>query len=236
MPTGKHLILIVDDEDDILEFVGYNLRQEGYRIVSATNGIDALRIACEKLPHLILLDVMMPGTDGIEVCREMRQIQALNATVIAFLTARSETYSQIAGYEAGADDYIVKPIKPRVLVSKVASLLRRYSLVTSQTSSFSVGNLLIDPERYSLTLNGQEITLPRKEFEILSLLASKPNKVFTREEIYSIIWSGDINAGDRTIDVHIRKIREKLNIDNIRTVKGVGYKYEYKEDEVIANS
>jgi two-component system, OmpR family, alkaline phosphatase synthesis response regulator PhoP len=236
MPTGKYLILIVDDEDDILEFVGYNLRQEGYRVISATNGADALRIAREQLPHLILLDVMMPDSDGVEVCREMRQISALNGTIIAFLTARSETYSQIAGYEAGADDYIVKPIKPRVLTSKVASLLRRYSLTPSQSASFMVGDLLIDSERYCLRFKGQEITLPRKEFEILSLLASKPNKVFTREEIYFSIWSGDINSGDRTIDVHIRKIREKLNIENIRTVKGVGYKYEYKEDKTIAES
>jgi two-component system alkaline phosphatase synthesis response regulator PhoP len=229
MTVNEYKVLIVDDEDDILEFVSYNLKKEGFRVFTASNGAEAMKIAKEHLPHLVILDVMMPQVDGIEICRDMRQIPSLNNTIITFLTARSETYSVIAGLEAGADDYILKPIKPRVLVSKVNALLRRHAESMPKPSTFQVGGLKIDAERYTVYLNDALMVFPRKEFEILSLLASKPNKVFTREEIYSRIWAGEIIAGDRTIDVHIRKIREKLNNDTIKTIKGVGYKYENAE-------
>jgi len=226
MTVNEYKVLIVDDEEDILEFVSYNLRKEGFKVFTASNASEAMKIAAEYLPHLIILDVMMPQVDGIEICRDMRQTPSLNNCIITFLTARSETYSVIAGLEAGADDYILKPIKPRVLISKVNALLRRHTEATPKPSAFTVGSLKIDAEKYTVYLNDTLMVLPRKEFEILSLLASKPNKVFTREEIYSRIWAGDIIAGDRTIDVHIRKIREKLNNDTIKTIKGVGYKYE----------
>jgi two-component system alkaline phosphatase synthesis response regulator PhoP len=232
MDNAEYTILIVDDEVDILDFVGYNLRKEGYKVLTANNGRDAINVAREKLPQLIILDVMMPEMDGIETCRELRSIKALKPSIITFFTARNEDYSQIAGYDAGADDYIAKPIKPRVLTSKVNSLLRRYSgtvLQPTDNTTNIVGNLTIDTEKYIVRINNTELTLPRKEFELLSLLASKPNKVFSREEIFSRVWSNDVIVGDRTIDVHIRKIREKLNIDNIKTIKGVGYKYENKE-------
>ena len=226
MESKGQVILIVDDEDDILEFVSYNLKKEGFKVITASNGIDAIRIAKENLPHLIILDVMMPGMDGIETCRELRHSAALNDTIITFFTARNEDYSLIAGLEAGADDYIAKPIKPRVLSSKVSALLRRHNDAKPMTNSYQVGGLLIDSEKYTAYLDGKPITLPRKEFELLSLLVSKPNKVFTRDEIYSRVWTGDVIVGDRTIDVHIRKIREKLGNENIKTIKGVGYKYE----------
>lgn len=229
MESNEYKILIVDDEEDILEFVGYNLKKEGYKVLTASNGRDAVKSARENIPHLIILDVMMPEMDGIETCRELRMISALKTTIITFFTARNEDYSLIAGLDAGADDYITKPVKPRVLVSKVNALLRRHSEAKPISSTYSVGELTIDTERYVITFNNTEIILPRKEFELLSLLSSKPNKVFTRDEIYSRIWTGDVIVGDRTIDVHIRKIREKLGNDNIKTIKGVGYKYEYKE-------
>lgn len=229
MESSEYIILIVDDEDDILEFVSYNLRKEGYHVLIANNGSDAIRIAKEHLPHLIILDVMMPEMDGIETCREMRHIPSLNKSIITFFTARNEDYSQIAGFEAGADDYITKPIKPRVLTSKVNALLRRHIDTSTVPSLYKVGNLTIDPEKYLIYLNDREYSLPRKEFELLSLLTSKPNKVFTRDEIFSRIWTHDVVVGDRTIDVHIRKLREKLNIENIKTIKGVGYKYEFRE-------
>ncbi len=229
MEPNEFKILIVDDEDDILEFVSYNLRREGYQVLIANNGRDAVKTATTLLPHLIILDVMMPEMDGIETCREIRQIPALQKTMITFFTARNEDYSQIAGFEAGADDYITKPIKPRLLVSKVTALLRRISAISEGNTSNVVGDLIIDTEKYQITKSGIEHSLPRKEFELLSLLASKPNKVFTRDEIYSKVWTNDVIVGDRTIDVHIRKLREKLGIDNIKTIKGVGYKYEFKE-------
>lgn len=229
MDNSEYKILIVDDEDDILEFVGYNLRKERYQVLTANNGRDAIKIAKEKLPHLIILDVMMPEMDGIETCREMRNISALNQTIITFFTARNEDYSLIAGFDAGADDYITKPIKPRVLTSKVNALLRRHIANIQAPVKYSLGELKIDSEKYMVYLNDVEFSLPRKEFELLSLLTSKPNKVFTRDEIYSRIWTHDVIVGDRTIDVHIRKLREKLGIENIKTIKGVGYKYEYKE-------
>lgn len=224
----EYKILIVDDEDDILEFVSYNLRKEGYKVFTASNGRDAMQIAKKETPHLIILDVMMPEMDGIETCVELKKIAALQNTIISFFTARSEDYSLIAGYDAGADDYIAKPIKPRVLTSKIAALLRRVPVAKEIESVISVANLVIDSGRYTVLIDEREITLPRKEFELLSLLASKPNRVFTRDEIFTKIWTGGVIVGDRTIDVHIRKIREKLGIENIKTLKGVGYKFEDK--------
>jgi len=225
MENSDYKILLVDDEPDILEFLGYNLTKEGYNIFKAGNGKDALKIATEVKPHLIILDVMMPEMDGIETCREMKKVTSLSKSIIAFLTARSEDYSQIAGLDAGADDYISKPIKPQVFISRVKALLRRFMVTEESSDKISVAGLVIDRERYLVISNEREIILPKKEFELLWLLISKVNKVFTREEIYSNIW-GDVIVGDRTIDVHVRKIREKLEIDYIKTVKGVGYKFE----------
>jgi two-component system alkaline phosphatase synthesis response regulator PhoP len=225
MENNEYKILLVDDEPDILEFLGYNLAKEGYVIFKAGNGKEALKIASEAKPHLIILDVMMPEMDGIETCREMKQIPSLSKSIIAFLTARGEDYSQIAGFDAGADDYISKPIKPRVFISRVKALLRRFSVDENSSEKIGVADLVIDRERYMVIQNGKEIILPKKEFELLWLLISRVDKVFTREEIYSNIW-GNVIVGDRTIDVHVRKIREKLNIDNIKTIKGVGYKFE----------
>lgn len=221
-------ILLVDDEPDILEFLGYNLRREGFEVQTASQGREALTLARSFKPHLVLLDVMMPEMDGIETCEEMRKIPELQSMVIAFLTARGEDYSQIAGFEAGADDYIAKPIKPKVLVSRVKALLKRFQFQGAQLHADQVirlGDLQIDKERY-LVIKGQDpMVLPKKEFELLSLLVSRPEKVFTREEIYRSIWGDDIIVGDRTIDVHIRKLREKIGEDHIRTIKGVGYKF-----------
>lgn len=223
-------ILLVDDEQDSLEFLRYNLANEGFEIQEANNGADALKIALVFRPHLVLLDVMMPEMDGIETCEEIRKIPELEQTLVAFLTARGEDYSQIAGFEAGGDDYITKPIKPKLLVSKIKSLLKRtpYLASNGDTSSDSrviSGELVIDKERYQVEFRGREIFFPRKEFELLSLLISKPDKVFSREEIFSKIWGDNIVVGDRTIDVHIRKLREKIGDSHIQTVKGIGYKY-----------
>ncbi len=221
-------ILLVDDEEDILEFLGYNLKKEGYQVLTATNGQKAVQLAVENRPDLIILDVMMPGMDGVETCTLMRQHQQLKDTMIIFLTARSEDYSQIAGFEAGADDYLAKPIRPKVFVSRVRALLKRIRPVERSGDSTEVANLVIDREKYTVFVDGREVNLPRKEFELLSLLASKPNKVFTRDEIFDKIWGNNVIVGDRTIDVHIRKLREKIGIPNIKTVKGVGYKFEEK--------
>lgn len=226
MNTGAHKILLVDDEADILEFLTYNLKKEGYTVFTADNGNDAITIARKELPHLILLDVMMPGIDGIEVCRELRASPGLQQVVIAFLTARSEDYSHIAGFDAGADDYINKPIKPRVLVSRIKALLRRIPGEKGD-ASLNMGGIRIDRDSYMVYKNDTEISLPRKEFELLSLLASKPGKVFAREEILNKVWGDEVIVGDRTIDVHIRKLREKIGEDFIKTVKGVGYKFEF---------
>lgn len=226
MTTFAHKILLVDDEQDILEFLGYNLRKEGYSVFTADNGADAITIAKKELPHLVLLDVMMPGLDGIEVCRDLRQTPGMEDVIIAFLTARSEDYSHIAGFDAGADDYINKPIKPRVLISRIKALLRRYP-GAKDGESMDMGGLRIDRESYLVIKDGNELSLPRKEFELLSLLASKPGKVFAREEILDRVWGGEVIVGDRTIDVHIRKLREKIGEDFIKTVKGVGYKFEF---------
>ncbi|HMV15002.1 MAG: response regulator transcription factor [Chitinophagales bacterium] len=219
-------ILVVDDEPDILEFLSYNLEKEGFVVETAENGKQALEKAKKNQPDIVLLDVMMPEMDGIEACRTMREMPQFEHTIIAFLTARTEDYSQIAGFETGADDYISKPIKPRVLVSRLKALLRRYEAKESKSSFLDVGNIQIDRERYLIIFNGKEMAVPRKEFELLYLLASKPGKVFKRDEILNEIWGRDIIVGDRTIDVHIRKLREKLGEDLIKTVKGIGYKFE----------
>jgi two-component system alkaline phosphatase synthesis response regulator PhoP len=222
-------ILLVDDEPDILEFLSYNLKKEGYSVYTASNGKEALEVASKALPHLIILDVMMPDLDGMETCRELRSMESQKGVLIAFLTARGEDYSQIAGFDAGADDYISKPIKPRVFLSRVKALLRRMGDVSEEKPDMlmELGDLKIDRERYLLFYKNDEIQAPKKEFELLSLLASKPGKVFTRDEIMKTVWGDEVIVGDRTIDVHIRKLREKLNDRFIKTVKGVGYKFEF---------
>ncbi len=226
MGNEEYKILLVDDEPDVLEFLSYNLKKEGYQVHTGTNGKEAIELADKVKPHLIILDVMMPETDGIEACTEIRRQQGMASTIIIFLTARGEDYSQIAGFDAGADDYVTKPIKPKVLVSRVKALLRRYRDEEEASDRTEVSGILIDKERYIIEKDGQTIALPKKEFELLSLLTSKPDKVFTRDEIFESVWGSDVIVGDRTIDVHIRKIREKLDLTNIKTVKGVGYKFE----------
>lgn len=218
-------ILLVDDEPDILEIIGYNLSSEGYQISTAENGVEAIAKAKKNKPHLIVLDVMMPEMDGIEACEKIRAIPELAETVITFLTARGEDYSQVAGFEAGADDYITKPIKPKVLISKVKALLRRFKENSEAESTMKIGNLTINREEYKILKGKQEIILPRKEFELLALLASKPGKVFKREDILDRVWGNEVVVGGRTIDVHIRKLREKIGDERFKTVKGVGYKF-----------
>ena len=230
MSENNFKILLVDDEVDILEFLSYNLEKEGYTVFTAQNGIEAVKVAEKKQPHLIILDVMMPEMDGIAACEEIRKNPELNNAVIAFLTARGEDYSQIAGFEAGGDDYITKPVRPKVLVSRVKALLKRTGEKTNETveidsNTTTIGNLVIDKERYLIRIGEDEMILPRKEFELLSLLVSKPGKVFTREEIYYSVWGDNVVVGDRTIDVHIRKLREKIGNDHIKTLKGIGYKF-----------
>jgi two-component system, OmpR family, alkaline phosphatase synthesis response regulator PhoP len=227
MNNSDYKILLVDDEPDILEFLSYNLNKEGYTVFTASNGKDAVAIAKREIPHLVILDVMMPDMDGIETCRDLRESNDLKNMLIAFLTARNEDYSQIAGFEVGADDYINKPIKPRVLLSRIKALLRRSATTEAGHDKVDIGGLKIDREKYIVIKEGKEITLPRKEFELLALLASKPGKVFTREAILDKVWGGEVVVGDRTIDVHIRKLREKLGEEYIRTVKGIGYKFEF---------
>ena len=223
--------MLGDDEEDILEFISYNLEREGFKVFTAKNGIEALKVAEKQVPHLVILDVMMPEMDGIATCEEMRKMPVLNNTLIAFLTARDEDYSQIAVFDAGADDYITKPVRPKVLVSRVKALLKRTGETTVvvpvpvDANTVNIGNLVIDKERYLIRINDLEMILPRKEFELLSLLVSKPGKVFTREEIYHSVWGENVVVGDRTIDVHIRKLREKIGNDHIKTLKGIGYKF-----------
>ncbi len=228
MDYNNYKILLVDDEQDILEFLSYNLRKEGYQVLTASNGIEAIKIAKKEIPNLIVLDVMMPQMDGIETCSQMNKMPELDDSIKIFLTARAEDYSQIAGFDAGADDYIAKPIKPKIFLSKIKALLRRSKLTKNDDDSQNqiiLPDLTIDLERYIVLKDNEEVILPKKAFELLKLLCSKPGKVFTREEILSKIWGDEVIVGDRTIDVHIRKIRDKLSLDKIYTIKGVGYKY-----------
>ena len=222
----NHKILLVDDEQDILDLIGYNLEKEGFEVHMANNGREAIDIALRVIPDLILLDVMMPEMDGMETCVEIRERSQLDHSMIAFLTARGEDYSQIAGFDAGADDYINKPIKPRVLVSRVKALMRRHENSGANRRTFSARGVSIDKDRYVVVKDGEELNLPKKEFELLALLISQPGRVFTREVILSSVWGNDVIVGDRTIDVHIRKLREKLGDGYFKTVKGVGYKFE----------
>ena len=218
-------ILLVDDEPDILEIVGYNLKNEGYSVYTACNGIEAVKSAKKITPNLILLDIMMPEMDGIEACEKIRTVKSLENTLIAFLTARNEDYSHVAGFDAGADDYITKPIKPKVLISKVKSLLRRLKAESQEDSSVKVGDITINRDEYLIFKGDKKIFLPRKEFELFSLLTSKPGKVFKRETILDSVWGNEVVVGGRTIDVHIRKLREKIGDNHFKTIKGVGYKF-----------
>jgi two-component system alkaline phosphatase synthesis response regulator PhoP len=219
-------ILLVDDEEDIIEFLSYNLKKEGFQVLAAFDGEQAVQIAQKELPHLILMDIMMPKMDGMTAVEQIRKIPELDNTFIVFLTARAEDYSQIAGFEAGADDYVTKPIKPKVLVKRIIALLRRSKKSEKKYTVLHRAGLVIDPMRYVIIKGDKTMVLPRKEFSVLYLLASKPNKVFRREEIFHEIWGDEVIVGNRTIDVHIRKIREKIGLDNIKTIKGVGYKFE----------
>lgn len=223
-------ILVVDDEPDILEILAYNLRKEGFQVTTANNGEEGLKKAAEVKPDLIILDIMMPQMDGVEVCRHIRSRKEFDSTLIAFLTAREEDYSQIAALDVGGDDYITKPIKPRVLMSRVKALLRRAGKGDDEMDGKNIielGDLTIDKERVMVTRGEEEIELAKKEFELLNLLVSKPGKVFTREEIFNKVWGTDVIVGNRTIDVHIRKLREKIGDDYIKTIKGIGYRFEF---------
>ena len=223
---SKPKILLVDDENDILELVGFNLEKEGYEVHTASDGRKGLDIARKIQPDLVLLDVMMPEMDGMETCREMREDPKLKNVMIAFLTARGEDYSQVAGFDAGADDYIQKPIKTRILISRVKALLRRSITETPVTAAERPAGISIDKDRYLVYKDGEELSLPKKEFELLALLISVPGRVFTRDTILNKVWGNDVIVGDRTIDVHIRKLREKLGDESFKTIKGVGYKFE----------
>ena len=227
MKAKEITILLVDDEPDILDIISYNLKAEGYKVKTASSGREGVEKAKKVRPDLILLDVMMPEMDGIEACEQIRKTPGLEHTIIAFLTARGEDYSQVAGFEVGADDYIAKPVKPKVLTSRLKALLRRRPLepATSEERT-TLGDMVIDIERYHIEIKGKVVDLPRKEFELLGLLASKPGKVFTRDEIMDRIWGTQVIVGGRTIDVHIRKLREKIGDERIKTIKGVGYKFE----------
>lgn len=219
-------ILLVDDDADILEIVGFNLEAEGYQVIKASNGKDGVKTAKKEKPHLIILDVMMPEMDGIEACENMRKLPELQNSIITFLTARGEDYSQVAGFDVGADDYITKPVKPKVLVSKVKALLRRIKDDETAADILKVGEFEINREEYKIVKGTNEFILPRKEFELFYLLASKPGKVFKREEILDKVWGNEVIVGGRTIDVHIRKLREKIGDDVFKTIKGIGYKLE----------
>ncbi|MFT7158533.1 MAG: two-component system alkaline phosphatase synthesis response regulator PhoP [Parvicella sp.] len=225
MSNNGYKILLVDDEEDILEIMQYNLLKEGFEVATANNGIECISIAAKFNPDLILMDIMMPEMDGIVTCEELRKIDSLKNVLVCFLTARSEDYSQIAGYDVGGDDYIIKPIKPRILVSKINALLRRTEQEQKITESEVTKSIKIDRDRYVVLLRGKELTLPKKEFELLDLLVSGNGNVLRREVILKEVWGEEIIVGDRTIDVHIRKLREKIGDDFIKTVKGVGYKF-----------
>lgn len=228
-------ILVVDDEPDIVEFLSYNLKKEGFTIYTSSNGKEAINMVQKVNPHIVLLDVMMPELDGIETCERIREITLNVNTLVVFLTARGEDYSQIAGFQAGGDDYITKPIRPKVLVSRLKALLRRYGHRTHEaeenTSVLRFNNLVIDVEKHLVFVGNKELLLPRKEFRLLQLLTSKPSRVFTREEIFDRLWGTDIFVGDRTIDVYIRKLREKIGDERIVTIKGVGYKFEAEKEK-----
>ena len=219
-----HTILLIDDEQDILNFLSYNLKKEGYKVFTASNGEDGVKMVQQIHPSLILMDIMMPKMDGIEACQVIRKDLNISQPIIAFLTSRSEDYSQIAGFEAGADDYITKPVRPRLLISKVESLLRRLNKPASGAKD-STSSIKIDREKFMVEISGKNLLLPKKEFELLELLASRPGKVYSREQILTIVWGNDTVVGERTIDVHIRKLREKLGDDYIRTIKGIGYTF-----------
>ena len=226
MKKSDITILCVDDEPDILEILKYNLSSEGYNVLTANDGLSAISKAKEIIPNLIIIDIMMPNMDGIEACEKLRADQKFNDTIIMFLTARGEDYSHVAAYEAGADDYVTKPVKPKVLVSKVKGLLRRLKKVIENNIIYiEFENIKIDREKYKVYISDKTLNLPRKEFELLYLLASKPDKVFKRDKIMEMVWGGEVIVGDRTIDVHIRKLREKIGDKYFKTVKGVGYKF-----------
>ena len=226
MKKSDITILCVDDEPDILEILKYNLSSEGYNVLTANDGLSAISKAKEIIPNLIIIDIMMPNMDGIEACEKLRADQKFNDTIIMFLTARGEDYSHVAAYEAGADDYVTKPVKPKVLVSKVKGLLRRLKNITENNiNNIEFENIKIDREKYKVYISDKTLNLPRKEFELLYLLASKPDKVFKRDKIMEMVWGGEVIVGDRTIDVHIRKLREKIGDKYFKTVKGVGYKF-----------
>lgn len=231
MSNLKQKILVVDDEADIVELIAYHLKREGYQVFTAFNGQEAVTTAKRVMPDLIILDIMMPKMDGIEACRIMRTMPEFNNTFMVFLTARSEEYSEIAGFNVGADDYIAKPIKPRALLSRINAILRRNALQEEQVESkLEIADLVIDREAFLVFKNGEKIVLAKKEFELLFLLASKPGKVYTREAILKSIWEDSVVVTNRTIDVHIRKIREKIGDGYVSTVKGVGYKFEVEGD------
>ena len=229
MQTSKvQTILLVDDEPDIVEFLQYNLEKEGYKVFTAKDGLEGVEMAQKVSPDLILMDVMMPRMDGIEACQNIRQDLQLDSPLIAFLTSRAEDYSQVAGFEAGADDYITKPIRPRLLISKVEALLRRAGRTNGAPKEITTSSLVVNREKFLVYTEETELQLPKKEFELLELLASRPGKVFTREQILSTVWGDETIVGERTIDVHIRKLREKLGESYIRTIKGVGYTFSEK--------
>lgn len=228
MMAERYKVLLVDDEPDIVEVIAYNLKKEGFKVSTAENGEQALKKALKQKPHLILMDIMMPEMDGIETCEQIRSHEELEDTLVVFLSARSEDFSQLAAFDAGGDDYITKPVKPRVLMKKIKALLKRLGRREEAFDLLKVGELTIDRERYTVTQGDRTLMLPRKEFELLALLASKPEKVFKREEILERVWGNEVVVGGRTIDVHVRKLREKLGDDLLRTVKGVGYKFESK--------
>jgi two-component system alkaline phosphatase synthesis response regulator PhoP len=221
-------ILVVDDEVDILELLKYNLKKEGYDVKTVTDGVEAVEIARDFVPDLVLLDIMMPNQDGVETCRLLREIPDLEDAYIVFLTARSEEYSEVAAFDIGADDYITKPIKPRALMSRLSAIFRRGELKGKDTSIINIGSLVIDKTSYTVDSKGKQITLPKKEFQLLHFLAQNPNKVFSRDDLLQNIWGSDVYVLARTVDVHIRKVREKIGDGYIKTVKGVGYKFDKK--------
>jgi two-component system alkaline phosphatase synthesis response regulator PhoP len=222
-PSQK--VLVVDDEEPILELLKYNLEKQGYEVKTASNGQIAVEVAKKFHPDLVLLDIMMPKMDGVEACRHLRAMPELANTFIVFLTARAEEYSEIAAFDVGADDYILKPIKPRALMSRISALFRRESKKSTASAQITIGDLVIDRTSYTVKVKGKEINLPKKEFELLYFLAQNPNKVFNRDDLLQNIWGSDVYVLARTVDVHIRKVREKIGDDYITTVKGVGYKF-----------